>query len=37
MINLKLKDSWGFAPESSGFALGPKNHHPNLLDLNGSW
>ena len=29
------QNSWGFAPESSGFALGPKNHHPNLLDLNG--
>ena len=31
----QAKDSWGFALESSGFAVDPKNHHPNLLDLNG--
>ena len=29
------KNSWEFAAESSGFAGDPKNHHPNLLDLNG--
>ena len=31
----QANDSWGFAHESSGFAVDPKNHHPNLLDLNG--
>ena len=29
------RNSWGFALESSGFAVDQKNHHPNLLDLNG--
>ena len=30
------EEAWTFAKESSGTAVDPRHHHPNLLDLNGA-